>query len=304
MSKAFVHSVGKPCDKWSFGNKIIMLSHATTDARTYEQWQSVGRYPLGSVSCAKCGFVVPSKFVPDDLKCVKCGGPLKRIAFYILAPIRMSVCSKCNRKPTEKNAVFCPECGEKITSKLVGFRACPHAMFPAEYTAGKLLPVFQPRKLPPLYEVARRWGLKVGYESMAIGYGAYSNSNQTIRLGTTDPNDFWHELGHAVHARIERLKPGQDPEQEAVAELTAATLSRLYGNDDYVCESWNYLAHYAENRTPESVGKLCMRVLSKVGKVLELILNEANAPPTQESKQTVPVQAPQPNARTHCPVTT
>jgi len=297
VAKVLVHTEGKPCDRWSLGNKLIMVAHGTTDARTYQQWQEVGRFPVGSVKCADCGLVVPSKFVPQTMKCTKCGGRLKRIAFHILAPVRIPVCPKCSRKPTGKDAAFCTECGEKIAQKLVGFRACPYPMFAAENTAGRPLPVYQPRKLPPLFEVAKRWGLFVKYERMAIGYGAFSSGNSTITLATENENDFWHELGHAAHAQIEKLKPGQVPEQEAVAELTAATLSRLYRNDAYVCEAWNYLAHYAENRTPEAVGKLCMRVLAKVAKVLELILDQANSPPQQVYQPTL-VQAPQPNART------
>jgi hypothetical protein len=284
---------GKPCDKWSLGNKIIMLSHGTTDARTYQQWTEVDRYPAGSVKCAGCGLIIPSKFVPDNMKCGRCGGKLRRLAFHILAPVRIPFCPQCDQRPA-KGAEFCEHCGKKIATKLVGFTACRYPMFRVEDTAGKALPEYKPKTIPLLFEVAERWGLAVKYQTMTIGYGAFSHTNHTITLGTENENDFWHELGHAAHARIEKLKGGQDPEQEAIAELAAATLSRLYGNENYVCEAWNYLAHYAENRTPEAVGKLCMRVLAKVAKVLELILTEANAPP-QHVHQASPVQAPQPN---------
>ena len=278
-----------------------MMSHGTTDARTYNQWRKVGRFPIGSVKCAGCRLVIPSKFVPEHMKCSRCGGSLKRLAFHILAPVQIPVCPKCDRKPTEKDATVCPECGEKIALKLVGCRACPYPMFAVEDTEGKPLPTYRPKKIPPLMEVAAKWGLAVRYETMGVGYGAFSKGNNTITLGTENENDFWHELGHAAHARIERLKPGQDPEQEAVAELAAATLSRLYGHEAYVCEAWNYLAHYAEAKSPEAVGKLCMKVLKKVGMVLDLIVTEANAPP-QQAKQPAPVRPPQPNAPTPYPI--
>jgi len=33
----------KPCDKWSFMNRIFMMLNETEDARGYKQWQAVGR---------------------------------------------------------------------------------------------------------------------------------------------------------------------------------------------------------------------------------------------------------------------
>ncbi|HBT47942.1 MAG TPA: hypothetical protein DEA73_08750 [Peptococcaceae bacterium] len=34
---------GKPSDKWSLGNKLLMLIAGTEDARGYQQWREVGR---------------------------------------------------------------------------------------------------------------------------------------------------------------------------------------------------------------------------------------------------------------------
>jgi hypothetical protein len=86
------------------------------------------------------------------------------------------------------------------------------------------------------------------------------------------------------------LKPVQDPEQETIAELAACALSELYGYD-VKGNSYEYIAHYARSHSPEQVGRLCMRVLDKVKKVLDIIL-AANAEDKSEGLQvrTVPVE--------------
>jgi hypothetical protein len=37
--------IGAPCEFWSLGNRLIMVSHGTSDARGFGQWKEVGRYP-------------------------------------------------------------------------------------------------------------------------------------------------------------------------------------------------------------------------------------------------------------------
>lgn len=66
------------------------------------------------------------------------------------------------------------------------------------------------------------------------------------------------------------LERGQDPRQEAVAELTAAVLARLYGapTDGH---SYDYLERYAEQRTGD-VYRLCLSVLGDVEDVLRYLL--------------------------------
>ena len=118
--------------------------------------------------------------------------------------------------------------------------------------------------------------MKVKYAIQAGAYGSFTLSKNTITLGVEDWDVFFHELTHKAHSKIETLKTEQDPEQEAIAQLSAATLSRLYGkNADN--ESWNYIAHYADNKKPEDVGRLCLKVLNKTQKVLELILSESES---------------------------
>ena len=41
---AMIKTKVKPCDRWSFTNKILMLIQGTADARGYRQWQEAGRH--------------------------------------------------------------------------------------------------------------------------------------------------------------------------------------------------------------------------------------------------------------------
>jgi hypothetical protein len=114
--------------------------------------------------------------------------------------------------------------------------------------------------------------MRVQYERLAPGvYGATDHTNKTIVLATEDHDVFFHELGHAIHRTFEP-KTGHGPESEAetIAQLVAATLDRLYGSpaDSF---SWSYIASYANSNSPQNIGRLCMRVLDRTKKVLDLI---------------------------------
>lgn len=181
-------------------------------------------------------------------------------ALYILAPILRT------KKTIDEKT------GEEKEEKFpIGFRCVP--VFRHEDTIGKPLPVFKPKEIPPLTEVAQKWGVKIRYAIQAGAWGSFSPTKNTITLGTEDWGTFFHELAHKAHSKIEELEVRQNPEQEAIAQLTSATLSRLYGKevDGY---SWNYVASYSDDKTPLAVGRMCMKVLTKTQKVLELILKE------------------------------
>jgi hypothetical protein len=89
-----------------------------------------------------------------------------------------------------------------------------------------------------------------------------------LSLGALLPQ---HEFAHSLHRTFEP-KSGheQEPEAETIAQLVAATLARLYGKpaDGF---SWTYIASQAQSSSPQKVGQLCMRVLDRAKKVLELI---------------------------------
>jgi hypothetical protein len=232
-AKALINAPERPSTKWSLGNQILMLLAGTNDARGFRQWIEVGR----SVSRG-------SK------------------AIYILGPVRKRVRKRVSEKHEEQ--------GEEFADILVGFMPVP--VFRYEDTAGNDLPVYEPKNPPPLLEVAERFGMRVQYERLAPGvYGATDHTNKTIVLATEDADVFFHELGHAIHRTFEpKTGHGQEPEAETIAQLVAATLARLYGSpaDSF---SWSYIASYANSNNPQNVGRLCMRVLDRTKKVLDLI---------------------------------
>jgi hypothetical protein len=179
-------------------------------------------------------------------------------AFYILGPVFIQK-RLDNSEPSE----------EEI-DVLVGFRAIP--VFKLEDTDGAELPTYTPRDPPPLLDVAGKFGMKVNYLRLSAGvYGLTDYERQIITLATEDWTVFWHELAHAIHRSYEpKTGHGQEPEAEAVAQLVAATLARLYDKPDDSF-SWTYIATQARSASPREVGALCMRVLDRARKVLDLV---------------------------------
>ena len=229
-ARALINAPEKPSSKWSFGNQLLMLLTGTADARGYRQWGDVGRY-------------------------VRKGSK----AFYILGPVFIKK-RLDNSDPSDDEEV----------NVLVGFRAIP--VFRLEDTEGAELPAYTPKNPPPLLDVAERFGMKVNYLRLSAGvYGLTDYERQIITLATEDWTVFWHELAHAVHRSYEpKTGHGQEAEAEAVAQLVAATLARLYGKPDDSF-SWTYIATQARSSTPREVGALCMRVLDRARRVLDLI---------------------------------
>ena len=99
---------------------------------------------------------------------------------------------------------------------------------------------------------------------------ASCNGNEILLLSLKDKFDlftFFHELAHAIHARIAgELKGAQTAEQETVAEFTAAVLMDLYGYSDHTGNAWQYISHNAKD--PLIAISKAMGTTEKVLKVL------------------------------------
>lgn len=233
----------KPSDKWSLGNRLLMLAAGTEDARGFNQWQEVGRY-------------------------VKKGAK----AIYILAPI--------TKKKLVRRTETDPETGEiqvieEERTVITGFRGVP--VFRYEDTEGRPLPEadYDPPEPPPLFDVAWKFVGSVQYRPFIGGYYGYFNpAKREIVLNTQDASTFFHELAHAVHHTLKPggLKGGQHADQEVVAEVVAATLCEMYGFKGYIWHGWQYVKAYASQDDQQAL-KAVMGVLAEVEKVLEIILN-------------------------------
>ncbi len=129
----------------------------------------------------------------------------------------------------------------------VGFSSIP--VFAASDTEGKELPTYRPVTLPPLYNVAKKFHILIKYLPIAPDrLGDTRPDGSKIRLGSQDPSVFFHELAHAIHAKIDGgLKGGQQIDQETIAEFTSAVLMDFYGLKDNTGNAWRYISHYSND---------------------------------------------------------
>lgn len=157
---------------------------------------------------------------------------------------------------------------------ITGFHTIP--VFRIEDTDGPAIipPDYRPQKLPRLYDVAAKLGVNVRYTAFVSNYyGYYSDTTKTITLCSHDEETFFHELSHAVHATLCTLKNGQDPKQEVVAELSAATLAHYYGKQQLLGTSLNYVLRYAQSHNSQQALRFIMGVLTEVKTVVTKILS-------------------------------
>ncbi|OGU39020.1 MAG: antirestriction protein [Ignavibacteria bacterium GWB2_35_12] len=160
---------------------------------------------------------------------------------------------------------------------LAGFMTSP--VFRMEDTEGEPL-AYEKIKLPqlPLMEKAQAWGISVKAVSGSWEYnGYYVPQKKEICLATPEERTFFHELAHAAHEKVlGSIQAGQHPAQEIVAELSAQALCRIVGKttDSQAGNSYRYIETYSAKIgcTPYIA---CVKLLSEVEKVLNLILTEA-----------------------------
>jgi len=229
----------KPSNKWSLGNLLLMFSAGTSDARTFKQWQSIGRYPMGKANLAILG-------------------PMLRI-----------------RKEKDERT------GEEtLSQRLFGFRAI--AVFAIENTDGT--PVekgdFEPPELPNLFSLCQKWGIQVEYiPKYENGYlGFYQQSRQRIVLCSHEESIFFHELAHAAHGKIDgSLREIPKWEKEIIAEMSAMILARFFGKN-LSGDHFEYVTQYSKMAKIEP-HEAALKVLSKIGKVIDLILEAGEEKP-------------------------
>lgn len=125
-----------------------------------------------------------------------------------------------------------------------------------------------PNAPPPLSEVAEAMGIKVEYIPLPPDrLGDARRDGSHVRLGTQEISVWFHEFGHAVHARVvDGLDHAFYGDNEVVAELTAATLMDAYGYRDHSGNAWEYIKCYADD--PLTAVK---RAASDVGEVISYI---------------------------------
>ena len=223
-------------------DNVLTALSGYSDARSYRDWQKIGRQ-------------------------VKKGEK----SFHILEP--------CPRTFTKRDK----DTGEETKVTVVkGFKAGPR--FGLEQTEGDPLPPPDPAVTSwlenlPLRKVAEKWGITVdaynGREGAALGKYRHG---QSIALGVENLSTWAHELCHAADDRAGTITkaPGQQLDNEVVAELGATVLLELLGHETESDRggAWRYIKHYAEehNREPVSV---CMSLLTRCCNAVALVLDTA-----------------------------
>lgn len=181
-------------------------------------------------------------------------------AIYILVPMQ----KKITDKKTDEDRML-----------TIGFRGMP--VFRYEDTEGMPLKEYKPETLPPLFHLAERNGIDIRWKNSDHGeYASIDVNSDKMTLSTEAPDTFLHELVHWYDNKNIKLKPGQDTEQETVAQLGACVLAKMYG---YNVENytWNYIAGYVQSDSPQKVGQMCFRVLGRVQKAITAILADAKS---------------------------
>ena len=160
---------------------------------------------------------------------------------------------------------------EEPAPRLIGFAPIP--VFAAAQTEGDPagLADVTPTEMPPLAELAHGLGIRIQYTPLGEELGNCTVTGDRIRLGTAQNRVFWHELGHAVHARIVgKLRGGQNAHQETVAEFTSCVLAALYDDEDSTGNAWQYIQSY--NADPmRAIGA----ALADVGEIVAFIEAQA-----------------------------
>jgi hypothetical protein len=229
-----------PCHRWSWSNQLITALAGHSDARGFRQWQDVGRY-------------------------VKKGEK----SFPILVPLK---------KKIERDN----DAGGKDELYLTyGFKTA--AVFGLSQTDGEPLADPNPELTTwiaslPLVEVARQWGISVAtYNGDASGAAGKYSPAGFIALGVRNLATWCHELVHAADDRkTGGLKPGQQIDQEIVAEFGGALLLTILGQtvEADLGGCWDYIRQYAESAKVEPVAA-CMKFLNRTCDAVALILDTA-----------------------------
>ena len=138
-----------------------------------------------------------------------------------------------------------------------------------------LMQEYVPQELPPLYELCKYNNISVIYgpERQGRGGSMYCSKNQMI-LNHDIMDSFFHELAHFYDYHIHNFKSSQKRTQEIIAEVTACTLSMIYGRDT-TQKSMSYINYYMWQYTPKDISKRCRKVLKRITNVLHSIIDDA-----------------------------
>lgn len=231
-----------PCRSWSWCNRLLTALSSFDDARSYRDWQAVGRQ-------------------------VRKGEK----AFSILEPCKRKA-EQIDGETGEKRDVMV----------LYGFRAGARfgfeqtdgkALPDRDREADRFLATL------PFVQVAKHWSLSVqSYDGRKGSYLGKYRHGTAIAIGVENLSTWAHELIHAADDKLGQLKErGQHWRSETVAELGGAVLLCCIGQEHEadLGGCWEYIKSYAEANNKESV-QAALSVLNRTCKCVALILETAD----------------------------
>ena len=229
-----------PSDAWSPGNRWLMLSSGTTDARGFGQWHQVGRrIKPGSKALFICA--PNTRKVTSDEPDAEQDEPRQVITGFRWQPVFKVEDTSGKPLPT-----------------------------PGEY---------KPAILPPLFETAAKLGVTSvtwqPFDGRALG--RYRPGSKEIVLSEQSALTLYHELIHHLDGQIEPIRPGRLAEAEIVAEFGGAVLCSLQGISGYESSSYRYLRSYAEGKDAEAVLRCIMAVAARVERLVGVVLDAAES---------------------------
>ena len=232
-----------PCRSWSWSNQLLTALAGFSDARSYRDWQKIGRQ-------------------------VKKGEK----SFHILEP--------CPRTFTKRDPDTREE--KKVTI-VKGFRAGPRfgvEQTEGDPLPGPDPRVSAWLEDLPLRDVAEKRGLSIdAFNGKNASYLGYYRHGQAIALGVENWATWAHELVHAADDQAGAITKahGQQPDNEIVAELGGVVLLEVLGHESDSDRGgcWKYIQSYAEKAKLEPVAA-CQRLLNRVCASVALILDTAD----------------------------
>ncbi len=237
-----------PCRSWSWSNQLLTALTGHDDARTYRDWQSVGR----QVRKGEKGF-------------------------YILEPCKRKIqdTDPDTGQDRERMAVYGFKAGARFGLEQTDItdtdQWAQHSGH--DHAADRFLDAL------PFAAVARHWGLSVrsfnGRAGSALGQ---YRRGQSIAIGVENLSTWAHELIHAADDRLGALQErGQHWRSETVAELGGAVLLCCVGqgHDADLGGCWQYIEHYAKANSRDATSA-AMSILNRLCKAVALILETAD----------------------------
>ena len=245
LSQVFVQGAAdKHIATYSYMNRLVVLLSGYSDARGRKQWGKLDR----------------------TVKASEMDNPV-----HILAPV-MGYYKKEN-----------PKTGKMESRKwLKGFKVVQ--VYGLEQTEGKPLENAQDVNEflsdLPFLNVAREWGIEIqaynGNEHGARGY--YAPLSGDIALGVKNLSTWAHELAHAADDKLGNLKKEKSRAiGEVVAEFAGAVMLKCIGREEEadLGGAFEYIKVWA-GREDLSVADACYKVVNRVCKIVELVLETAD----------------------------